>query len=503
MPASAPFLRPGPERERRMNQSASLIPTFARRLASRLAAQAGFALPLTIALSLVLGVTGTTAMVYSTENARSASVSKADERAVALAEAGLNYAYSTLYNAADPTMPGAVPVRSEQAEDGTITYWGTLDTQTNTWTLTGRGSLPNPAGGVDVIRAIHGRATIASESVGTANNAIWNYIYAEAPTSCTTLSNSVNVNVPIYIKGNLCLQNSSQVSGLNTVLQVGGTLTLNNSAHIGSAGAKLAEVHVAGGCKVGAGALHSPCGTADQVYSTLAPDATTTGLEKPAVDLAYWYANSKPGPKQACTTSTGAAPPGFDNDATMNRSLSSAVNLTPALAYDCQVRDAQGNLIGRIGWTPGSPGTLTIAGTLFFDGNIVFQNSVNAVYVGRATIYAAGTVTLQNSVFLCGVAGCNSSWNATQNLLAFVAGSSTDTVGFSVQNSSVFQGAIYAVNDYSEQNSANVWGPIIARQISLQNSSTNHYVPLGTLLSGMPQSSQEAISIVNEAGSWG
>jgi hypothetical protein len=475
---------------------------FIRRLRRRLVAQAGFALPMVIGVSMMLGITGTTAMIYSTENVRSASTSKADERSFDLAEAGLNYAYSTLYNASDPTMPGAVPVRSEQAEDGTITWWGTLDTSTNTWTLTGRGSIPNPAGGVPMIRTIRGRASLQTVEVGSANNAIWNYIYAEAPTTCTTLSNSVNVNVPIYIKGNLCLQNSAQISGLNTVLQVGGTVTLNNSSHIGSAGAKLAEVHVAGGCRNGAGPLHNPCTSADAVYSTLAPDSVTTGLEKPPVDLAYWYDNAKPGPKQACTTQTGT-PPAFDNDALLNRSLVSSVNLTPALAYDCQVNDAQGNLIGRIAWTPGAPGTLTIAGTIFFDGNIVFQNSVNAVYVGRATIYAAGTITLQNSVFLCGVAGCNSSWNPAQNLLAFVAGSSTDTVGFSVSNSSVFQGAIYAVDDYSEQNSANVWGPIIARQVVLQNSTQNHYVPLGTLLSGMPQTSNEAVSIVNVAASWG
>ena len=455
---------------------------------------------MTIGISLILGVTGTTSMIYSSENVRSAAVSKDDERAVSLAEAGLNYAYSTLYNAPDPTMPGAVPQRSEAADNGTITWWGTLDTQTNTWTLTGRGSLPNPAGGVDMIRTLHGRASIQSTSVGTANNAIWNYIYADGPT-CTTLANSVNVNVPIYIKGDLCLQNSAQVSGLNTVLQVGGTLTLNNSSHIATAGAPLAEVHVAGGCKAG-NTIHNPCGPVDNVYSTMAPDSVTTGLEKPPVDLAYWYSNSKPGPRQACTTQTGT-PPSFDNDTTMNRSLSSAVNLTPSLAYDCQVRDAQGNLLGQIAWTPGSPGTLTIAGTIFFDGNIVFSNLVNAVYVGRATIYAAGTISFGNSTTLCGVAGCNSNWQATQNLLAFVAGSSTDTVGFSIQNSSTFQGAIYAVNDYSEQNSANVWGPIIARQVSLQNNTSNHYVPLGTLLGGMPQSSQQAVSIVNQQGSWG
>jgi hypothetical protein len=283
---------------------------------------------------------------------------------------------------------------------------------------------------------------------------------------------------------------------------VGGTITLNNSAHIATAAAPLAEVHVTGGCKVGSGALHSPCGTADGVYSTMPPDATNPGFVKPPVDLPYWYLNAKPGPKQACTTQAGT-PPAFDNDSTLNRSLPSAVDLTPALAYDCQVKDAGGNLLGRIAWTPGSPGTLTIAGTLFFDGNISFNNSVSAVYVGRATIYAAGTISINNSSKLCGVASCNSSWDPTVNLLAFVAGSSTDTVGFSVQNSAVYQGAIYAVNDYAESTGSDIWGPIIARQVTLLNNTTNHYVPLGTLLGGQPQTSTEAISIVNQTGSWG
>ncbi|HMJ00732.1 MAG TPA: hypothetical protein VK488_12920 [Gaiellaceae bacterium] len=476
----------------------SLISRFRRRLAR----QEGFALVMVIGISLVLGITGTTAMVYSTENVRAASTSRADERSFSLAEAGLNYAYATLYNAPDPLMPGAVPTRSEAADGGTIMWWGTLDTQTNTWTLTGRGSIPSPTGGIDMIRTIRGRASIQHTSVGTANNAIWNYVYADSTTTCTTLANSVNVNVPFYVKGNLCLQNTAQISGVNTVLHVGGTVTLSNSSHIASAAAPLAEVHVGGGCKAGSGALHSPCGTADGVYSSMPPDTVNPDFVKPPVDLPYWYSNAKPGPKQACTSQSGI-PPAFDNDATMNRSLVLPVNLTPALAYDCQVKDAQGNLLGQIAWAPGSPGTLTIAGTLFFDGDISLNNSVDAVYVGRATIYAAGTIGINNSSKLCGVAGCNANWDPTVNLLAFVAGSSTDAVGFSIQNSSVYQGAIYAVNDYSEQTGADIWGPIVARQVFLNNNTTNHYVPLGTLLGGQPQTSQEAISIVNQAGSWG
>ena len=211
-----------------LNRTANLI----RRLGRRLARQEGFALVMVIGISLVLGITGTTAMVYSTENVRAASTSRADERSFSLAEAGLNYAYATLYNAPDPTMPGAVPTRSEAVDDGTIMWWGTLDTQTNTWTLTGRGSIPSPSGGIDMIRVIRGRASIQHTSVGSANNAIWNYVYADSTTTCTTLANSVNVNVPFYVKGNLCLQNTAQISGVNTVLHVGGTLTLSNSSHV-------------------------------------------------------------------------------------------------------------------------------------------------------------------------------------------------------------------------------------------------------------------------------
>ena len=104
---------------------------------------------------------------------------------------------------------------------------------------------------------------------------------------------------------------------------------------------------------------------------------------------------------------------------------------------------------------------------------------------------------------MCGVAGCNANWDPTQNLLAFVAGSSTDAVGFSIQNSSVYQGAIYAVNDYSESTGSDIWGPIVARQVFLANNTTNHYVPLGTLLAGHASDLEEAISIVNQSGTWG
>ena len=104
---------------------------------------------------------------------------------------------------------------------------------------------------------------------------------------------------------------------------------------------------------------------------------------------------------------------------------------------------------------------------------------------------------------MCGVAGCNANWDPTQNLLAFVAGSSTDTVGFSIQNSSVFQGAIYAVNDYSEENGSDIWGPIIARQVILAE---QHDEPLRAARNAprwAASDSEEASRSSNESGSLG
>jgi Tfp pilus assembly protein PilX len=471
-------------------------PHLLRRLWRRLGSQRGFILPATIGMCTVLTMAGTTAVAYSTSNLGTSHRQKAGMTALALAEAGLNDAYATLHNASNPTMSGAVPQQTVAMDGGTVTYYGTLSG--NTWTLTGVGRSKSPITHADVVRTVRGNASITSMQQGGANNVVWNYVYADSLTTCTTLPNSVNVNVPFYIRGNLCLNNSSQVSG--GTLQVGGTVTINNSATIGSAASPITEAHIGGGCRLGSGTLHNPCSAGDRVYASVLDNAPQ-GLTKPPIDLADWYQNAAPGPMHPCTT--GSFPGGFDTDTTMNRSLTSAVNLTPSVPYDCRVTDAAGNIVGRLAWTPGSPGTLIIAGTVFFDGDIVFQNSVNAIYQGRATIYAAGTITIQNSSLLCGVAGCNTSWNATQNLLAFVAGSSTDSTGFSIANSSTFQGAIYAVNDYTEQNGSTVWGPIVARQLFFANSTTNHYVPLGTLLSGMPQSGTTVVGVANDQSSWG
>lgn len=460
------------------------------KLRRRLRSEAGLALPLALITVATAGVLGGSVIQFTTSNSAGAQVSDAGLRAQALAEAGVAYAQATLYNSGSPTMANAVPETTRQMDGGSTTYYGTLSG--STWTLIGIGRVRNPAGQGDVIRSSRSRARLGSAQRGTSNNAVWNYVYVDDATATTSLGNSVNVNIPLYVRGNLRLSNTAQVSGY--ALQVGGTLEFQNSAHVGTAESPIHEAHIGGGCRVGSsGAFVKPCGSAQRVFATIS-DATPTTFVKPPVDLAGWYYNAQPGPRHGCTT--GSFPGGFDNDTVPNSSRG-AVDLTPSSAYDCRVYDGAGALVGQISWSPATQ-ALTIAGTLYFDGSIVFSQSNRAIYAGRATIYAAGDISLSNQTVLCGDPECDDDWDPQQNLLALVSGRNV-TIG----NNTSFQGAIYAVNDYAEDNSSTVWGPIIARRVALANSSVNHYVPIGTLMPGMPATYEDVATITNEPGSWG
>ena len=90
------------------------------------------------------GTLATSAIAYSSWNYGSTKRSDADTQALALAEAGLNYAFSTLYNSGTPTMASAVPSRTITLSTGDASYYGTLTG--STWKLVGVGTVRNPTG---------------------------------------------------------------------------------------------------------------------------------------------------------------------------------------------------------------------------------------------------------------------------------------------------------------------------------------------------------------------
>ena len=152
------------------------------------------------------------------------------------------------------------------------------------------------------------------------------------------------------------------------------------------------------------------------------------------------------------------------------------------------MRDGGGNLLGRLAYTPGNPGTLIIHGVVFFDGKLELAGNRNVVYQGRGSIYATDEIKIHNFVTLCPVVGCiAASWDPDVTLLALVSGATAND-GFYIENNTTFQGAIYVVNDYNQKNDVNVCGPVVAQELKIENGSENCYVPFETAAPGMPGS---------------
>ncbi|MDQ3777516.1 MAG: hypothetical protein M3310_01410 [Actinomycetota bacterium] len=443
----------------------------------------GVALIMAVGVMMVVTLILVTVLTFTSANARSTHYANADAKAFALAEAGLSDALARLNYVAineNPYVTTSVGTGSRTLNGGTASFTGSLTGLT--WTLTGTGSVASPyPGGAPVTRSV------TKEVLVTVQNTPWAWNYADAATGCLTLNNNAIFAAPLFTRGNLCLSNGAVFTGAR--LHVGGTVNGNTTGSVGTSSAPIESANIVGGCLPGP----HPCNASDRVYA-LSRTSNPSPLTKPAVDLAGWYQRAKPGPNQPCTAGIGI-PGGFDNDTTLNRSRAT-FDLTPATPYDCRVYDGSGNLVGRLSWTPGFPGTLLVDGTIFIDGDI--RHTGSAVYSGRATIYSSGTVTMTNSSLLCGVATCDNSWDPSANLLLLVAGSSTDTVGLLIDNNGVYQGAAYTVNDYFLDNNAQNWGPVIARQFTIDNNA-GLTKPLAFLPPGAP-GIEETFQPV--AGSW-
>ena len=159
------------------------------------------ALVMSVGMIAVLSIVGTTMLVYTTSNARSGVVSKDNERAFSLAEAGLNNAMAVLSlptnNALESTLLPSTEATASSApyEGGTSKWYGTLDRAAAMWTVTSLGLYDNPTGvGVaQVRRKLVAKVPIIPTNTQTNNNPAWNYIYARATGSTcdVTLNNNL------------------------------------------------------------------------------------------------------------------------------------------------------------------------------------------------------------------------------------------------------------------------------------------------------------------------
>jgi Tfp pilus assembly protein PilX len=274
-----------------------------------------------------------------------------------------------------------------------------------------------------------------------------------------------------------------------------------SSGGIGSPTTPVERADIGSTCTLNAGTPRSPCTAADHVWATNVTNAPS-GLKKPTVDFAYWFANAKPGPKQPCTHTYGTTPPVFDNEsaatATYNGSNGDQ-ELTPeGRDYMCHVKDGNGKILGELSWNRTNR-TLTIKGTIFFDGGAFFHDHVSTPvhYTGRAMIYMAKGWHNDEAVCAGGagaVENCRnnmSNWNPKVDLLILAIGDK-EAAGHDDcswhQDYSAFQGVVWAKNDCKLGDDTYSSGPIIADRVLIEGGGATPnffpWPPLGQLMPG-------------------
>ena len=468
------------------------------RFAQRIRSERGFVLPATIGVSMVLAIAGTTAVAYSTSGARTSYRSSADQKAYALAEAGVNNAMAVLSlpdnNALDPYL---LPARTMTAEGGTVTYTGVLDQSTATWRVTSTAVTRNPTvpSAALVRRMLKVDVPVDASFSQPLNNMAWNYIWAKATGSTCdmTIGQTVDVATPLFVEGNLCLQNSATISGGPLVVK--GSLTMAQKANgVGLPSKPVNEAHIGGACQYWNKAANYPCkGSPDNVYSK-ALDASIPALTPPTADWANWYLNASPGPYYPCFQQSGTVPV-FDGDqgsptspdaSKRNGSVLTIFNLTPGASYSCKTAG------GELSWNVATK-VLTVKGTVYIDGSAVVANGGTDTYDGQGSLYLTGTLLIKNTK-LCAVAdaggNCDTAhWNPNTRLLVFAADGNGGQVpvGDSIQLvSATLQGALYGTNAIDNDTTSNVIGPMIGSTVALGQSVTTSFPAITIVPTGMP-----------------
>ena len=420
------------------------LATFARR-------EDGQSLILSIIVLLVLTI-GTTAVVTSVMSGQSASTrDRQGARALNAAEAGLDLAANAV-TASNGSPPSGV---QSTTVDGVTVLWQATQVSSSS-----TGAVWN----VDV-RATQGKtAKVLREQVvstvhpGTpgAPSSVYNYgLYTGDPSpagNCATDltsnsygnwitnggsgSGSAQIMTSVWVNNSLCIAGSGGVVIGNDVtdpthpisLYVQGNYYAKGvTSPVGTDTNRITSSTIAGGhCWVGKNyAAQVYCDNDKPVAQGGDPTSNPNDkngpgiyanayssqpatITKPTVWETGAYNTSGPGPVSGCGTGHGQSQGSlkFDNDSTPNASLApqELLNLSPTKNFDCRTYDASGNLVGQLTYVSGSPGTLTINGTVFIDGSLTFPGggiSRQAKYVGQGTLYVDGTVSFTNDGQLC------------------------------------------------------------------------------------------------------
>lgn len=494
--------------------------------APQLRDERGIALVMAMLVLLALAIALTSIIFFTSSNQRTSSFDKATQVARGLAEAGVNNGISVISNPANanyliydgvhtPTalLPDQAHAYTSAYPGGSVTWWGTFDWANMIWTVHATSTVQNPTGpsAAPIHRTMTANVQVNLPKSTTRPVGVWNWIYSPAGPSggCdTTFAQSVTILVPVWVGGNLCIQNT--VSMQRPVYVGGWVNNQNPQAGIGSSGSPVSEAYVGAGCQFQANPFYNPCvvdGTqvggkpaktkiwASTLYTSLAaipPTSVFSGITAPQLcwgpgdcpgDPLGWYSVASPGPQHPCEVSSGTVPV-FDTDSTPSLtggSVPGVFNLTPD-AYDYTCKTASGEL----SWNRATR-TLTVQGVIFIDGSATADTSSNQAitYKGwgqggactaagscQAVLFLSGTFLIKGE-HLCAVVNAQgndcdpNAWDPNKKLLMILtrgqggqlpAGQGVNVI----TNKSTFQGGLYANYTIVTGQGGWVQGPLVS-----------------------------------------
>ena len=486
--------------------------TSRRLLGLHWAPEDGIALVLSVIVMSVLTIATAATITAVTANEHAFGRDRQTNRALNISEAGLNAGVAALK--AMPATATSMSPGSGTTDGGSWSYSATrAQDSTNPdlyyWTITSTGV--SPYGNVTRIVSTKVAETITHNSTTTTTTTPVSPVYGygffigDPSSDCALLTNGNNfggngdVRVDIYIKGSLCLQ------GNGAILQptgTSGTISLyvgkkfkyqGSPPTVGTAAAKIKQATIVGGCYKNNSSVVCSSSSNSHIYANTY-SSTQSDVPKPTIDPA-WYSNSRPGPTTGCNddpTHPGNAaymssyPSGynattfknaiFDNDTTRNTSLGN-LDIFQFGSFDCRYYASDGTLVGRLAWTTGSPGTLTIFGTVFIDANLNAQGNPSATYLGRGNIYVNGTVAFSGQANLCATptsgSACSGNYDPNTNLLELVAvNAGNATNAFSLTGQQIFEGVAFMNGNFQEAGQGAVHGAVIADTASVSGNGT-------------------------------
>ena len=435
-------------------------PGTVRRMRVRLAADDGVALVLAIIVVATLSILAASAIELTSANIRTFGRDQQSNRALNVAEAGLNNAVATLRGSGPDVT--TLPHTSGTLDGGTWSYDAVRsqddpsDSTRFTWTVTSTGVSPNG----DVTRIVRSRVAevVTSGTTTTPPSPAYGYsVFLGDPNSDCTMSStnrnllegSAQVTSDTYVAGSLCISGGGSPMVAEPATSLGGTVTLyvgnklesnNNSSPVALSSKKLKLVTAVNGCWDGNHSQAVACSkqgnptswTGGASYGSgvwaNSYSSTQVTIPKPTIDTA-WYANAKPGPSAVCNTDptnpantstfpndkqNGTKPWSaakfqqnvFDSDSTRNTSISSVdflqlVNNWNQLmnSFDCRYYDSSGNLIGRFAWTYPSGGmSSSNPGSLIVQGTVFIDGNLNFASSDYAVYQGSGTIYANGTI---------------------------------------------------------------------------------------------------------